>query len=92
MAIQYIVTQLQSIPHIVTRGFIPLITPGVGYGEIIELGPAHFIQALNETANVSRNKDYITAVTVQIEETATVSLQKELIAEVLKEPLVLVEL
>jgi hypothetical protein len=71
MATQYIVTQLWSPRHIVTRGFGAFFFEDFGKAEIIELGVARFGRNLTTTA--------------------AATLHKDLVAQVLTEPQVLVE-
>ena len=93
MAVKYIVTQLESPRHIITRGFgnfVPLVD--LGQAEIIELGDARFAQSLTTTAGVSSSKNFIAQVLLEpAEMTAELSSHKDLVAEVIVEPSVLVE-
>ena len=54
MATKYIVTQLWSPRHIVTRGFGTFIDQDFGQAEIIELGNARFGRNLTLVANVTK--------------------------------------
>lgn len=93
MAVKYIVTQLESIRHIVTRGFgafEPLVD--LGQAEIIELGNACFAQTLTTTATTASSKSLVAQVLVEpAEALAMMATHKELVTEVLVEPQVLVE-
>lgn len=92
MATQYIVTQLWSPRHIVTRGFgafVPLTD--LGQSEIVELGDAHVNKIVSFAAEVTLQKNLTTHVTNNLEEVVYVARGKGLIARVLTEPGVLVE-
>lgn len=93
MAVKYIVTQLESPRHIVTRGFgnfVPLVD--LGQGEIIELGDANFSSCLENIATTATSKNFIAQVLLEpAEMLVMISSHKELVAEVLVEPQVLVE-
>lgn len=65
MAVKYIVTQLESPRHIVTRGFGTFFFEDFGQAEIIELGVARFGRILTETTNLSREKDLVAQVLTQ---------------------------
>jgi hypothetical protein len=62
MATKYIVTQLWSPRHIVTRGFGVFFDADFGQAEIIELGIARFGRILTTRANLSKQKDLIAQV------------------------------
>lgn len=93
MAVKYIVTQLESPRHIVTRGFgnfVPLVD--LGQGEIIELGDANFSSSLENIAATTLQKNFIAQVLLKpAESIAMMASYKELVAEVIVEPSVLVE-
>lgn len=62
MAVKYIITQLQSPRHIVTRGFGAFFDEDFEQAEIIELGEARFGRTLTLTTNISSLKDLIAEV------------------------------
>ena len=62
MATKYIITQLWSPRHIVTRGFGPFIEIDYGQSEIVELGMTNVTRNLNSDAYVARSKGLIAKV------------------------------
>ena len=92
MSTHYIVTQLQSPRHIVTRGFgafVPLVD--LGQAEIIELGNALVSTIVDTSAGVKLEKELTAYITDDVDDRAYITQTKLLIARVFTEPAVLVE-
>jgi len=65
MATKYIVTQIWSPRHIVTRGFGPFIDEDFGQAEIIELVDALVNRAVEMNAYVCHDKDLVAYVLME---------------------------
>jgi len=59
MATQYIVTQIWSPRHIVTRGFGAFIDTDFGQAEIIELGEVLVNRVVDMNAYICHEKDFV---------------------------------